>query len=272
MCDTLIALFDVGSNSLKADLFCGSSVIQSRRQVTGLGLGLVERGALDSEGKQAVFDSAADWIEEWRKEGPCRVLFAGTEAVRRASDGKSFLEALAQRFEAEWLILADGDEGRLGFEAWALEQGEDWMMADLGGRSCEFTTKSDTFSAKRGVLTAREALEKLDFWAVVDDLYQTLPPFEGPFVLAGGAGTVMAALMDCTLFTEPEVRAFKARMEGLTPQQRKALKAMPQGWEPNLFGALAWIFACLRRFGPFICTELGWRHGLALRLQKKDAL
>lgn len=272
MCDTLIALFDVGSNSLKADLFCGSSVIQSRRQVTGLGLGLVERGALDPEGKQAVFDAAADWIEGWRKEGPCRVLFAGTEAVRRASDGKSFLEALAQRFEAEWLILADGDEGRLGFEAWALEQGEEWMMADLGGRSCEFTTKRDTFSLKRGVLTAREALGEKSFEALCDELEALLPSWQGPFVLAGGAGTVMAALMDCSLFQEGEIFAFKARMEQLTSLQRNALQAMPQGWEPNLFGALAWLCACARRYGPFSSTELGWRHGLALRLQKKDAL
>lgn len=271
-CATTLALFDFGSSSLKAELYAADgTVLEHRSCVTGLGLGSGPGQPLSLSGRIKTENIACRWAKEWKERGAA-LHFAGTEALRKAVDGQAFLSELAHRCGADWTLVSDTEEGLLGYRAWHAAHKGSWILVDLGGRSCEVTDEKGSRSIKYGVLSARRALEEGALYdQVVETFFSLLPVLPGPCVCSGGSASVLSNLIGPKQhLTVPNLEKLKQDMQALPANQRRALPAIPPGWEPNLFGALACQQALARRFGTLTPTDLGWRHGLARQLLQKE--
>jgi exopolyphosphatase / guanosine-5'-triphosphate,3'-diphosphate pyrophosphatase len=146
-----VAVADIGSNSTRlliADVEDGRVVgeLEHRSIVTRLGAGVDADGTLSDEGVERVYatlDEYAELIERHEADKRVAVL---TSAVRDASNGADFAQAVRERYGFEPHVLSGDDEAQLTFLGATSERDPDdrtpTLVVDIGGGSTELVTGS----------------------------------------------------------------------------------------------------------------------------------
>ena len=293
------AVIDVGTNSVKlhvGERRAGGAwqTVVDRAEVTRLGEGLQDTGALQPEPLRRTADAIVGMVEESRREGAAEIAAVGTAGMRRAENSAELIAAVRDRCGVGIEVISGEEEARLAYLAAtsALQVGQDSLVVfDTGGGSTEFTfgragKVEERFSldvgAARyterfgldGVVSDGDLAEALQ--AIAADLGQ-LDGRQRPAALVGmgGALTNLAAVrhrlesydsevVQGTVLDRPEVDRQIDLYRGRSAEQRREIVGLqPARAEVILAGA------CIVRtvLEKLQCDELtvsdrGLRHGL----------
>ncbi len=293
------AVLDVGTNSVK--LHVGERraggrwrTVVDRAEVTRLGEGLAETGALQPEPMRRTADAIVGMVEESRREGTAEIAAVATAGMRQAENSAELVEAVRERCGVGIEVISGEEEARLAYLAATseLEVGTDSLVVfDTGGGSSEFTfgragRVEERFSLDVGA--ARYA-ERFGLDGVVpDDTLATAleaigadlarldgRPRPAALVGLGGALTNLAAVRHGLATYDPEVvqgtvldrneveRQIELYRTRSTEQRREIVGLQPPRAEVILAGA------CIVRtvLDKLQCDELtvsdrGLRHSL----------
>jgi exopolyphosphatase/guanosine-5'-triphosphate,3'-diphosphate pyrophosphatase len=141
------AVIDVGTNSVKlhvgerraGDLWY---TVVDRAEVTRLGKGLHETGALQPEPMRRTADAVVGMVEEARRAGAAEVAAVATAGMRIAENSAELIDAVRERCGVGIEVISGEEEARLAYVAATaeLDVGEGPLVVfDTGGGSSEFT-------------------------------------------------------------------------------------------------------------------------------------
>jgi exopolyphosphatase/guanosine-5'-triphosphate,3'-diphosphate pyrophosphatase len=146
-----VAVIDIGSNStrlLVADLD-GDRVVdelERRSVVTRLGAGVDANGHLRDDAMERVYATLDEFKEEIERRRPDKEIAILTSAVRDATNGSDFAEAVADRYRFEPHVLKGDEEARLTFLGATSERDPQdqspTLVIDIGGGSTELVVGS----------------------------------------------------------------------------------------------------------------------------------
>ena len=152
------AAIDVGTNSVK--LYVGEreqdgswQTIAERAEVTRLGEGLADGGALGREPIERTAQAIAAMADEAREDGAVRIVAAGTAGMRMASNSNELIDAVRERAGVEIEVIPGDDEARLAYTAVVAalpEKPASLVVFDTGGGSSQFTFADEQFSVNVG--------------------------------------------------------------------------------------------------------------------------
>lgn len=134
---------DLGSNSVRLVIFEGRGrnpqAIFNEKAVLGLGRGLAATGRLNPEAVDIALTVLGRYHAVARAMGADPLEVLATAAVRDASNGPAFVEALAARMPGVPIRVLEGaEEGELSAQGLLLGfPGADGLLGDLGGGSLE---------------------------------------------------------------------------------------------------------------------------------------
>jgi exopolyphosphatase/guanosine-5'-triphosphate,3'-diphosphate pyrophosphatase len=142
---TRVAVVDIGTNStrlLVAEVDGrGLAELQRESIVTRLGEGVDATGALGDEPQRRVFAALDTYAEAIQRHGATVRTAVMTSAVRDASNGAEFADAVRDRYGLAGRTLSGDEEARLTFlGATAARDGADpaaLLVIDIGGGSTE---------------------------------------------------------------------------------------------------------------------------------------
>jgi exopolyphosphatase/guanosine-5'-triphosphate,3'-diphosphate pyrophosphatase len=144
-----VAVADIGSNSTRlliADVEDGrvTRELEHRSVVTRLGAGVDSDGALSEEGIQRVYRTLDEYAKLIERHGADKRIAVLTSAVRDASNGADFAQAVRERYGLEPHVLSGDDEAQMTFlGAMSERDPEDrtpTLVVDIGGGSTELVT------------------------------------------------------------------------------------------------------------------------------------
>jgi exopolyphosphatase / guanosine-5'-triphosphate,3'-diphosphate pyrophosphatase len=141
------AVIDVGTNSVK--LHVGERhtadawrTVTDRAEVTRLGEGLDETGALQPEPVRRTADAIVGMVEESRAAGAAEIAAVATAGMRQAENAADLVEAVRDRCGVGIEVISGEEEARLAYLAATseLDTGRGSLVVfDTGGGSTEFT-------------------------------------------------------------------------------------------------------------------------------------
>jgi exopolyphosphatase / guanosine-5'-triphosphate,3'-diphosphate pyrophosphatase len=141
---TRVAVVDIGTNStrlLVADVRDdGLSELERESIVTRLGEGVDATGALGDEPQARVFAALDHYAEAIERHGADVRTAVMTSAVRDASNGAQFADAVRDGYGLEGRTLSGDEEARLTFLGATAARGDDpgaLLVIDIGGGSTE---------------------------------------------------------------------------------------------------------------------------------------
>jgi len=297
-----VAAIDLGSNTaLVLVLDASGEVLLERSRVTRLGRGVFENGRLDPTAAEHTRIAVEEFAEAARALGAESIVAVGTEALRRASDGAAFLEALVESGTIDRARLLSGeDEARY---AVASHVGKiPLTVIDVGGGSTEVIQLSDTanpqaihsVSLPLGSVRLTESCVRLDppdradferLVAAIDPALRGLAPFAlapgaaGRVIAVAGTATTLAALdLELEHWDAGRVEGYElgmadldswlARLSALPLAERRALPGMEPGRADVIVAGLAVLRAVLAELGAagLRVSSRGVRHGVAREL------
>ncbi len=141
------AIIDIGSNSIRLVVFGGPPrapvTLFNEKVMAGLGKGVVPGGRLDSYARAMALAGLERFAALVRLMTPDSLRVVATAAVRTASDGPDFLDAVrALGLPAE--VLAGDDEAvAAGYGVISAHPGARGLVADMGGGSLELVRVAD---------------------------------------------------------------------------------------------------------------------------------
>jgi exopolyphosphatase / guanosine-5'-triphosphate,3'-diphosphate pyrophosphatase len=142
-----VAVVDIGTNSTRlliADVTQDGAVTEVVRhsQVTRLGAGLEQTGALAADARQRVLDTLDRYRAEIDEHGVETAVGVLTSAVRDASNGAQFTEEVREGYRLDARTIEGDEEAQLTFLGATSERtdGRDVasVVIDIGGGSTEF--------------------------------------------------------------------------------------------------------------------------------------
>jgi exopolyphosphatase/guanosine-5'-triphosphate,3'-diphosphate pyrophosphatase len=299
--DGPLAVLDLGSNTvLLLVMDPGGRVRLERAEITRLGEGVFERGRLADAARVRTLEVVGRFAREARAAGAGFVLAVGTEALRRASDGREFLADLVARGLVDRARLLSGEEEAVcAIEATRRSRAQGAappVVIDVGGGSTEVAwTRDDSVlgvSLPLGTVRLTERFVKSDppapaeLAAIADAIERELaplavagPPLGAPVVAVAGTATTLAALelalepydaerVEGMLFTARRLAEWRERLAGQTVERRRELPGMEPGRADVIVAGLAILEGALAALGAseFRVSGRGVRHGVALRL------
>jgi exopolyphosphatase/guanosine-5'-triphosphate,3'-diphosphate pyrophosphatase len=212
-----LASIDVGTNTVLltvADVAAGGAVaVEERAEIVRLGERLDQTGALQPKAIERTLSVLADYAARIATLGATRTLAVATEAVRKASNGETFVEAANHLLGSVGarLEVIDGErEARLSWHAVAASF--PWLtgprtVLDIGGGSTELLVGEREVEAVTSLpigsvrLTERlvahdppTADELARLVAAVDEALQAAPAPRGTLVGIAGTVTTLAAM------------------------------------------------------------------------------
>jgi exopolyphosphatase / guanosine-5'-triphosphate,3'-diphosphate pyrophosphatase len=141
---TRVAVVDIGTNStrlLVAEVGDdGLSELQRESIVTRLGEGVDATGALGEQPQARVFAALDQYAEAIERHGADVRTAVMTSAVRDASNGAQFADAVRERYGLKGKTLSGDEEARLTFLGATAARGDDpaaLLVIDIGGGSTE---------------------------------------------------------------------------------------------------------------------------------------
>ena len=306
-----LAAIDLGSNTVRllvADVEPGTPawrLVEADQRVTRLGEGLAASGRLADPACARTAAVVAEYVARARRAAAARVTIVATSAVREATNGRAFAEAL-ERATGERVRVVSGDEeaaltlaGVLG----GLDAGgaspASTLVFDIGGGSTEYVLARErervaAVSLRLGVVDLAERypfagpVEWTRYRAmqreVAGRLALELPePIRDarPRRLAGTAGTVTTlAALDLGLHAYDPVRVhghalsrsaidrLVQRLGALSVAGRAALPCLEPGRADLIMAGTAVVLATMDRVGAgeVIVSDWGLREGILLDL------
>ena len=134
-----VAVIDVGTNSTNLLVIdAAGSQIDRRVAVTRLGRGMVNTGRLSEEGITSTVETIKHYVDSI--DPGTRIRIVATEACRRASNAKDFLDAVLAATGQHVEIVSGEAEGRLAFTgalSGTANAGRPTLVIDIGGGSTE---------------------------------------------------------------------------------------------------------------------------------------
>lgn len=141
------AALDLGSNSIKllvldVDADRNYKVLHDEAVVTGLGRNLTPGSALDENSCSQTIDVVKRFVGKAREMGAEDIVGAGTAAMRRAGNGKQFLDELNHCTGLDFRIISGEREAMIASEIAVHEipgEHEHVVLFDTGGGSTELS-------------------------------------------------------------------------------------------------------------------------------------
>jgi exopolyphosphatase/guanosine-5'-triphosphate,3'-diphosphate pyrophosphatase len=141
------AVIDVGTNSVKlhvGERRAGSvwQTVVDRAEVTRLGEGLQDTGALQAAPLRRTADAVVEMVGESRREGAAEIAAVATAGMRLASNSAELIDVVRERCGVGIEVIPGEEEARLAYLAATseLEVSRDSLVVfDTGGGSTEFT-------------------------------------------------------------------------------------------------------------------------------------
>lgn len=146
-----VAVIDIGSNSTRlliADLDDERIVdeLERRSVVTRLGTGVDANGQLQDDAMERVYSTLDEFEEEIERHHPEKKIAILTSAVRDATNGSEFAQAVADRYGFEPHVLEGDEEAGLTFLGATSERDPEdetpTLVVDIGGGSTELVIGS----------------------------------------------------------------------------------------------------------------------------------
>ncbi len=137
-----VAVIDIGSNSVRLVVYDGQTrtpiPVHNEKAICALGKGLEKTGKLNPDGVRMAFDTVGRFVKIARALGAGEIDALATAAVRDASDGKAFANAISRRTKINVQILTGKQEAeRSALGVLCGIPDADGIVADLGGGSLE---------------------------------------------------------------------------------------------------------------------------------------
>lgn len=146
----IIAVIDIGSNSVRLILWADGKALYKRLETTRLGAGL-ESGALSEQSMARSLAVITKFCREARQAGADKVCAFATAAVRTARNGTAFCEEIRRVCDVEVDVVSGEHEALLGLYG-ALGD-KDGGIVDIGGASTEICFR------QAGKVTLKRSLE-----------------------------------------------------------------------------------------------------------------
>jgi exopolyphosphatase/guanosine-5'-triphosphate,3'-diphosphate pyrophosphatase len=223
------AVIDVGTNSVKFHI--GERLddgtwrtVVDRAEVTRLGEGLRETGAIAPAAIERTVAAIGGMAEEARRHGAAALVAVGTMGMRAASNSGDFIALVRERTGVAIEVIAGAEEGRLAYLAVksGLGLGEGSLVIfDTGGGSTQFTIGHGTrvdeqFSLDIGAVRLTDqyglggALDRAQLDAALRGIAAEFGRLDGvprpeALVGMGGAITNMTAVMHGLVTYDPNV-------------------------------------------------------------------
>jgi exopolyphosphatase/guanosine-5'-triphosphate,3'-diphosphate pyrophosphatase len=213
-----VASIDLGTNTILLTIAEGSGpgdvkVLEERAEIVRLGEGLDRSGSLAPAAIVRTLGMLADYVVRISAQRVDRTIAVATEAVRKASNGETFVNAADQVLSAVGgsLSVIDGErEARLSWRA-VVDSFPDLRgprtVLDIGGGSTELLVGDRTVEGVTSLpigsvrLTERlvqsdppTAAERLQLVATVDTALKQAPDPRGTLIGIAGTVTTLAAM------------------------------------------------------------------------------
>lgn len=196
----MIAVIDIGSNSVRLMLWADGNALFKRINTTRLGEGIALGGLLSEEAIARTAAAVADFCREAKEQGADAVYAFATAAVRSAQNGAELCARVKRLCALTVDVVSGEEEAALGLKG-ALGDADGGMI-DIGGASTEICFQ------KSGVQTYAKSLEvgavRLydlcgdDRRALSEEIGKRLAPLSvrpsGRVCAVGGTATTLAAV------------------------------------------------------------------------------
>ncbi len=283
------AIIDIGSNSIRLEIFGGSrrkpSILYNDKLMAGLGRGVVARGALDRRGMALALKELARYAALLRLVEPDSLQVVATAAVRDATNGAEFLDRV-RALGLPARLLSGEEEARAS--AWgviASHPGARGLVADLGGGSLELARVADDHvhdcaSFRLGVLpiAAIRAEGRGRLRSVLNEQVAGLGWLEQvrgeTLYLVGGAWRTLDKLrvnvlggVRETAFPPEQARMLKTVVREMGPRRLAAVPGVSSVRAGQLGHASAMLHALVARTGAgaVVVSNAGLREGLLFK-------
>ena len=293
------AVVDAGTNSIKLHIgervgTDGWRAISDRAELTRLGEGLVEGGAITPAATARTVEAIAAMADEARHHNVRAIVGVGTAGMRMASNGAEVVEAVRERSGVAIEIISGEEEGRLAYVAVEAGLGMpagSLVVFDTGGGSSQLTFGRDhhvdeRFSVNVGAVRYTERfglaapVTQADlhraFAAIAADLSR-IDGRDSPDLLVGmgGAVTNIAAVSHHMTKYDPDViqgtvlerSEIERQIEMYRTRDAEGRRSIP-GLQPNRAGVIL-AGACIVRTimdklgkDSLTVSDRGLRHGI----------
>lgn len=240
----MIAVIDIGSNSVRLMLWADGKTILKRILTTRLGAGVQNR-CLAEPAMERSAEAVSFFYNEAKKAGVERVFAFATAAVRSAVNKEDFLALVRKRTGLAIDVVSGGEEAELASFG-ALGTG-DGIVIDVGGASSEVICKENgsavyATSFPIGAVTLRERCsdERKKSESFVETVFADMPYLKGRTFAVGGTATSLASLyleleeydaarvQNCFLSVKA-LNGLKEKLFSLSVEERKELRGMEEG-------------------------------------------
>jgi exopolyphosphatase / guanosine-5'-triphosphate,3'-diphosphate pyrophosphatase len=290
---------DVGTNSVKfrlAERAADGSwrKLVDRAEVTRLGEGLREAGALQPAPMERTIAAIAAMADEARQYGAEAIAAVGTAGLRAAANSSEFIEAVRARSGVRVEVISGEEEARLSFLAATTGIGRvdgSLVVFETGGGSTQFTFGhqeriDEQFSVPLGAVGVTEqfgldgAVDESVLAAALEGIAAELASLDGrptPAALVGMGGGVtnLASVKHALVTYDPEVvdgselsvddleRLIELFRSRSAEERRGIVGLQPKRAEVILAGACI-VLTVLRELGrdSLVVSDRGLRHRL----------
>jgi exopolyphosphatase/guanosine-5'-triphosphate,3'-diphosphate pyrophosphatase len=285
----MIAIFDIGSNSVRMGLVRGQATLKKQLVTTRLGEGLAHFGVLQEEPMRRTVEAMLLLKESAAASGATAFYAYATEAVRKAQNGRDFACLVEQKTGIPVEILSGEEEAEIGVLG-ALK-GACGAIIDIGGASTELAVKTEEGIAAKSLPVGCVVLknlcgeddEKLSaFCAPKAAQYGALSTL--PLVGIGGTATSLAAFDLSLTAYDPEkvtghavtlsaLQSVIEKLKGTSVEERVAAGVHP-GRADLLYVGAVWMKTVLTAIGApsFIASDSDNIEGYAQLLARREMI
>ncbi|MGH2550774.1 MAG: Ppx/GppA phosphatase family protein [Thermomicrobiales bacterium] len=295
---TIVAAFDIGSNSIKMTVASVSSnggidELYSATKTVRLGEGIDRRGSLAPDRIEAAVETLNEMSSRARASGATRLIGVATEAVRIASNGAEFLERVLRESGISTVTISGDAEASLAYTGLLADYDLTGtiVMADIGGASTELVFGdgehvrwAKSFPIGSGRLTdsfiTNDPPSSAELERCRNEASKTLAeaPFAGHpgahLMITGGTGEYLGRLVDnIDQMNEDEITRVLQVVTALTADELAQRVEIPPIRARVLPAGIAIVAAIVARLQPTAISgaRSGLRTGLLLQAARESA-
>ncbi|HJS93541.1 MAG TPA: Ppx/GppA phosphatase family protein [Solirubrobacteraceae bacterium] len=282
------AVVDIGTNSTRLLLAVVrdgrvGEILERRTEITRLGAGVDADGRLSDEAMQRVYSVLDEYGKLIERHGADKAVAVLTSAVRDASNGQEFADAVRERWGLEPYVLSGDEEARLTFLGATSERdpsdSEPVLVIDIGGGSTEFVIGTGGemefhVSNQAGVVrqTERhlhtdppttdecEALARDVRSILADGVPEKWRRAVGHAIAVAGTATSMASIaqelepydpdkVEGYVLSDSLCREIRDRLASLTLEERRAVRGLHPDRAPTIVAGTIILLETLALFG-----------------------
>jgi len=269
---TRVAVVDLGSNStrlLVADVDGdGVTELERRSIVTRLGQGVERTGRLDPEAMERVYAALAEYRRAADELGAQEIVGVLTSAVRDASNGAEFTDAVRERFGVAARTVPGEEEARLTYRGATSGRSTSAPTAviDIGGGSTELIVGAGArpdfhVSTQVGVVRHSERHLHADppapgqLRALREDAAQTFAeavreaPRAQQGVAVAGTATQSASILQADTLERGALEALLERLASVPLEQRRNTPGLDPARAPTIVAGVAILLEATAALG-----------------------